>query len=230
MTLGFTCVVCGAGGQPGNPLLACFGLCCNFVHNGCLKGTEEVGLCPDCCVIDKKDRKAPNSKHIFVRMLQLTNLTLSLADRISAQDAEILSLRRALESSTRLAPPAVPIENRVLKAKMKHQSALPPNAGNPTHSGSSAVSTSATAAAVHSSSIPSPPICSNTDGDGSKHQQARSLLSAQRTHSASAGDKRRGKKRPTPIIGTGGAIPGFSASPKLSRVFVLRIHCCRQNS
>ena len=72
------------------PLLACTGLCSNFVHEQCYNDRNDAGWCQDCCPSEKK---SPKTKHVFVRVVQLMNLVLSLQNKIDLQDKVIAELR-----------------------------------------------------------------------------------------------------------------------------------------
>lgn len=90
------CEVCGCRESPNGPLLACVGLCSNFVHQKCYKEREQVGLCTPCSATG--NIKAPTAKNVFVRVIQLTNLTLALHSRIESQQKEIKNLKMLLKS------------------------------------------------------------------------------------------------------------------------------------
>ena len=136
------------------PLLACTGLCSNFIHEKCYETKEQAGLCPDCCNAEKK---APTSKHIFVRVLQLTNLVIGLTAKIESQEIEIKNLRETLtaRNSTHL-PSKKDVKN-----------------GKNDKAASSSDQTAAVAASRNGAAAPAPVTQLSTSASGSRDHQHR---------------------------------------------------------
>lgn len=92
-----TCSFCATPGYAtspeSGPLLACAGLGVNFVHERCYSDKKDAGWCPDCCLSEKK---APTSKNIYVRVIQLMNIVLNLQDKVDRQEDTIVKLREQL--------------------------------------------------------------------------------------------------------------------------------------
>lgn len=223
-----SCCLCDSALLNGahGPLLACTGLCAKFLHESCYTDRESAGLCPDCSVIEKKDRKLPVTKNVFVRVLQLTNLTLQLHDMIISQNAEILKLRDALAAR----PPSEPTStSRRQDGHARSQKRS--NSEVSQQNSSLAPSASASSNVISADGMPTTAnalAATMTASAGGKRSNVgkQSGTRAPTASAVGAPDRRRRKSDVGTIIGTGNAqcsLNVASPRPAISRIFVSRL-------